>query len=157
MATSIIDYVFRELAISYLGRHDLAHAEPHDVLPDAMGDGEQEKLLQLAGKTVSKGFVRSSNLYFINPQARTETTTAQTQQVTTTARAAGGGTVAEEVVNVRVTEVTQSRRAMQVETHKMARMKGYEGDACSDCGNFTLVRNGTCMKCETCGTTSGCS
>src|SRR5690606_21901801 len=38
-----------------------------------------------------------------------------------------------------------------------ARMKGYEGDACSDCGNFTLVRNGTCMKCDTCGTTSGCS
>ena len=38
-----------------------------------------------------------------------------------------------------------------------ARMKGYEGDACGECGNFTLVRNGTCMKCTTCGSTSGCS
>jgi ribonucleoside-diphosphate reductase alpha chain len=38
-----------------------------------------------------------------------------------------------------------------------ARMKGYEGDACGSCGNFTLVRNGTCMKCDTCGSTSGCS
>jgi ribonucleoside-diphosphate reductase alpha chain len=38
-----------------------------------------------------------------------------------------------------------------------ARMKGYEGDACGDCGNFTLVRNGTCLKCDTCGATSGCS
>ncbi len=38
-----------------------------------------------------------------------------------------------------------------------ARMKGYEGDACGTCGNFTLVRNGTCMKCNTCGSTSGCS
>jgi ribonucleoside-diphosphate reductase alpha chain len=38
-----------------------------------------------------------------------------------------------------------------------ARMKGYEGDACGGCGNFTLVRNGTCMKCNTCGSTSGCS
>jgi ribonucleoside-diphosphate reductase alpha chain len=38
-----------------------------------------------------------------------------------------------------------------------ARMKGYEGDACGSCGNFTLVRNGTCMKCNTCGSTSGCS
>ena len=38
-----------------------------------------------------------------------------------------------------------------------ARMKGYEGDACGACGNFTLVRNGTCMKCNTCGSTSGCS
>jgi ribonucleoside-diphosphate reductase alpha chain len=38
-----------------------------------------------------------------------------------------------------------------------ARMKGYDGDACGQCGNFTLVRNGTCMKCDTCGSTSGCS
>jgi ribonucleoside-diphosphate reductase alpha chain len=38
-----------------------------------------------------------------------------------------------------------------------ARMKGYEGDACGECGNFTLVRNGACMKCDTCGATSGCS
>ena len=38
-----------------------------------------------------------------------------------------------------------------------ARMKGYEGDPCGECGNFTLVRNGTCMKCDTCGSTSGCS
>ena len=38
-----------------------------------------------------------------------------------------------------------------------ARMKGFERDACSECGNFTLVRNGTCLKCNTCGATSGCS
>jgi ribonucleoside-diphosphate reductase alpha chain len=38
-----------------------------------------------------------------------------------------------------------------------ARMKGYEGDSCEECGNFTLVRNGTCLKCDTCGGTSGCS
>ena len=40
---------------------------------------------------------------------------------------------------------------------QQARSKGYEGEACGDCGNFTLVRNGTCMKCVTCGATSGCS
>ena len=38
-----------------------------------------------------------------------------------------------------------------------AKLKGYEGDACTECGNFTLVRNGTCMRCLTCGATSGCS
>jgi ribonucleoside-diphosphate reductase alpha chain len=38
-----------------------------------------------------------------------------------------------------------------------ARLKGFEGDSCGSCGNFTLVRNGTCMKCNTCGSTSGCS
>ena len=46
---------------------------------------------------------------------------------------------------------TRAKRAAE------ARMKGYEGDACGSCGNFTLVRNGTCMKCNTCGSTSGCS
>lgn len=38
-----------------------------------------------------------------------------------------------------------------------AKMKGYEGDACFECGNFTLIRNGTCLKCDTCGASSGCS
>ena len=45
----------------------------------------------------------------------------------------------------------------RVEKIREARMKGYEGDSCGECGNFTLVRNGTCLKCETCGSTSGCS
>jgi ribonucleoside-diphosphate reductase alpha chain len=40
---------------------------------------------------------------------------------------------------------------------QVARMKGYEGDACPVCGHFTLVRNGTCMRCDTCGSTTGCS
>ena len=38
-----------------------------------------------------------------------------------------------------------------------AKAKGYEGEMCGECGNFTLVRNGTCMKCDTCGSTTGCS
>jgi ribonucleoside-diphosphate reductase alpha chain len=38
-----------------------------------------------------------------------------------------------------------------------AKLKGYEGDCCGECGNYTMVRNGTCMKCDTCGSTSGCS
>jgi ribonucleoside-diphosphate reductase alpha chain len=39
----------------------------------------------------------------------------------------------------------------------IARMRGYQGDSCGECGNFTLVRNGTCLKCDTCGSTTGCS
>jgi ribonucleoside-diphosphate reductase alpha chain len=46
---------------------------------------------------------------------------------------------------------SRARRAAE------ARLKGFEGDSCGSCGNFTLVRNGTCMKCNTCGSTSGCS
>jgi len=44
-----------------------------------------------------------------------------------------------------------------VSTASIAKLKGYEGDPCTDCGQLTLVRNGTCLKCQTCGATSGCS
>lgn len=47
--------------------------------------------------------------------------------------------------------------AAHAERLAFARLRGYEGDACRDCGNFTLVRNGTCFKCDTCGSTTGCS
>ena len=46
---------------------------------------------------------------------------------------------------------------VSVSQRDKARMQGYEGDPCGDCGNYTLVRNGTCLKCNTCGGTSGCS
>ena len=46
---------------------------------------------------------------------------------------------------------------LRLERIRTARMKGYEGDSCDECGNFTLIRNGTCLKCDTCGATSGCS
>ena len=178
MATSILDYIFRELAVSYLGRHDLAHAEDSDMLPDAMGDGEKaEKLLQIAGKAVSQGYVRSSNLYFLKNHGKNKTEgggdSVATQSAppgspsnTVASVSMGAGSalamdthaafaqgIAEEVKVTRVTEVTESRRSA---VH-VARMKGYEGDACGECANFTLLRNGTCMKCDTCGATSGCS
>jgi ribonucleoside-diphosphate reductase alpha chain len=44
-----------------------------------------------------------------------------------------------------------------VDLRSQAKMKGYEGDTCGECGNYTMVRNGTCLKCDTCGSTSGCS
>ena len=46
---------------------------------------------------------------------------------------------------------------MELDRRTEARMKGYEGDNCGECGNYTMVRNGTCLKCDTCGSTSGCS
>ena len=69
------------------------------------------------------------------------------------ANAGSGMAMQEEVKVTRVTEVTESRRSAV----SMARTKGYQGDACGECGNFTLLRNGTCLKCDTCGSTSGCS
>ncbi len=45
----------------------------------------------------------------------------------------------------------------QADARAVARMKGYLGEACPECQNMTLVQNGTCKKCETCGATTGCS
>ena len=50
-----------------------------------------------------------------------------------------------------------SAAAKEAEQVRVAKMKGYEGDACGSCGSFTLVRNGSCLKCMSCGGTSGCS
>ena len=47
--------------------------------------------------------------------------------------------------------------SVSLDARTKARMQGYEGEACGECGNYTLVRNGSCMKCNTCGGTSGCS
>jgi ribonucleoside-diphosphate reductase alpha chain len=64
--------------------------------------------------------------------------------------ASGGGAV---VLSAATAHAVPDR----LERVREARLKGFEGDACTECGNFTLVRNGTCMKCTTCGSTSGCS
>jgi ribonucleoside-diphosphate reductase alpha chain len=55
------------------------------------------------------------------------------------------------------TDARAHARQAAAEKRAEARAKGYEGEACGECGNFTLVRNGTCMKCDTCGGTTGCS
>src|ERR1700743_3685028 len=60
-ATSILDYVFRELAVSYMGRFDLAHVDPSESNFDAMGKGVEEGRPpeQPSNKYLSKGLTRS--------------------------------------------------------------------------------------------------
>lgn len=162
MATSLLDYIFRELAISYLGRDDLAHATPADLMPDTTGRGDKDDglpplsndvsdALERVQKFASSGYVRGSNLVVLNT---TKTTSNDSELQTVAMTAAAGATSATVAVGSGSlnggTDATADARTT-------ARMKGYEGDACSECGNFTLVRNGTCMKCNTCGSTSGCS
>ncbi len=141
MATSILDYIFRELAISYLGRGDLAHAEPGDLLPDTVGKGEAQSTLRdppevaaIVQRDVSNGFIRNK-LTVLH----------------------GGQSAAALALAAEDEEEEDPTRALRLERIRAARIKGYEGDSCADCGNFTLVRNGTCLKCDTCGATSGCS
>ncbi|MFZ4071780.1 MAG: hypothetical protein ACOYJ6_16950 [Caulobacterales bacterium] len=57
-ATSILDYIFRELAVSYLDREDLAHVDPYSVRHDGIGKGAVEA--EAAVKLISKGFARGA-------------------------------------------------------------------------------------------------
>ena len=73
------------------------------------------------------------------------------------AAAGGAGSSLSSLSTTTSTAVSSGSIASSQDQVAAAKLKGFEGDSCSDCGNFTLVRNGTCMKCVTCGSTSGCS
>ena len=174
MATSILDYIFRELAVSYLARNDLAHAKPADLMHDAMGSGHAESdfdimedAINAVEKLTSQGFVRSQKLTVIKGGAANKKAKAAPVQAEATqayAAAGGGGAMPQSMsggmaqsgggaMNVEATLVETVD--IHMERVREARMRGYEGDSCPECGNFTLVRNGTCLKCDTCGGTTG--
>src|SRR5262249_53813636 len=190
-ATSILDYVFRELAVSYLSRFDLAHAEPSDSGFDARGKGGQEGKPPEAARYVPRGLTRSrTDKLVVMPGGSSPSPAlagegrgggtggaASTGAKVTSIAAAGpsarahgvdGATAlkperapspAEALQNLpwSRTEPRADARALAAEKRAEAKAQGYEGEACGECGNFTLVRNGTCLKCNTCGSTTGCS
>jgi ribonucleoside-diphosphate reductase alpha chain len=211
-ATSVLDYIFRELAVSYLGRNDLAHVIPaqDDDLGHGVSNGvpkdtreSAKDLEQTITRMTSNGFVRGQfkSLAVVRGGAATaaaldhdfehahehthehafaEAVDAPLADAMSEVRAAvmeAAGSLgapasgrheaarmesmnpvglAVATIEARMTR-TDSTRDVYARRAAEARMKGYEGDACGACGNFTLVRNGTCMKCDTCGSTSGCS
>jgi ribonucleoside-diphosphate reductase alpha chain len=175
MSTSLLDYIFRELAISYLGRNDLAHVEPEDMQPDSVGSGAPERALPERSEEVaieqmkqvaSTGFLRNRFVVFNGGaqvhQGNGAAPTVSAGAASQTAAATGGLTVPAGNGDASQEAVSVDAALMQDVDNRLdrireARMKGFEGDACGECGNFTLVRNGTCLKCNTCGATSGCS
>jgi ribonucleoside-diphosphate reductase alpha chain len=182
-ATSIIDYVFRELAVSYMGRFDLAHVDPTETNFDAIGKGVDEGRApeQPSNKYLSKGLTRSrtDNLVVMRGGSEPQVDARGSGNVTSlashgpTARSTDAveGAVAlkqEAQHDLSPTEklealqwskagTAQQQAPSKAERRAEAKAKGYEGEMCGECGNFTLVRNGTCMKCDTCGSTTGCS
>ena len=201
-ATSIIDYVFRELAISYLGRNDLAHVDPSEISNTSLGRGMSEGRLP-----VSKGLTRGQTFKVVSggepkgfaggsgPSGTTPTRAAPTAVSGSNVRSLAAGTatvtalkptisaLAEEATAFKrdyeekareAEEAEQAEASAELFTHDAAKeaaeakavaanrrqkaiMQGYTGNMCSECQNFTMVRNGTCEKCDTCGATSGCS
>ncbi|WP_028035743.1 vitamin B12-dependent ribonucleotide reductase [Chelativorans sp. J32] len=201
-ATSILDYVFRELAVSYLGRADLAHVDTSDFSNTALGRGINE------GKALpfSKGLMRGATPFKVvsgkgepkgeaAPGSLANARAAPTASSGSNVRAISSGAtvtalkhayaglqeeatafrrdyeerardLAEEVaeeegVNALFTDTAAEEAAeakkLESQRRQQAIMQGYTGNMCSECQNFTMVRNGTCEKCDTCGATSGCS
>ena len=151
-STSILDYVFRELAVSYLGRNDLAHTDNSDV-DFSLGAGVDEGALKknqipwkIVKKMSSQGFLRgqtSEKLMVVNSSSDTSSYSESSN-------------IEKGVSTPDAIKASSSGDAMASKV-QVARMMGYEGDACPECSAFTLVRNGTCLKCDSCGATTGCS
>ncbi len=151
-ATSILDYIFRELAVSYLDRTDLAHVAPTGESFDDLGHGEAEG--RDAGGE-ARGEVAQRSIEMIKHVSSTGYLRKRLPQELMVLQAgadlAGGFALAGLALR------SETATATLIDQRTKARMQGYEGDPCGECGNFTLVRNGTCLKCNTCGATSGCS
>ena len=152
--------------MSYLDRTDLAHVKPEGASFDDIGRGEEEgvsnlraleeakaaKGIEVLKQMVSTGYHRN--------RVPHEFVVYQGGQM--------AGAIADGALALDTTldaAVALANRVPEVATVALApmdhrtkaKMQGYEGDPCGECGNYTLVRNGTCMKCNTCGGTSGCS
>ncbi|MFK7791632.1 MAG: vitamin B12-dependent ribonucleotide reductase [Devosiaceae bacterium] len=167
-ATSILDYIFRELAVSYLGRYDLAHVQPDEAGATTLGKGEDAEKPS-ANSIVSAGLVRgkvAERLQVVGGSAAgfapAPGTVTASQSSAAVATAAAVQLAPEPVLAGDITPALAPTTATKplesvAEQRTIARMKGYEGENCGECGNFTMVRNGTCLKCDTCGSTSGCS
>ncbi len=157
-ATSILDYIFRELAVSYLDRTDLAHVKPEGASFDDLGRGEEDGLSNVA--EISDG-AASKSLEVLKQISSTGYLRKRLPQDLMVLNGGAGSTegMTEAAVEFEAHSetVVVSEAATGMDARTKAKMQGYEGDPCGECGNYTLVRNGTCMKCNTCGSTSGCS
>ena len=128
MSTSIIDYIFRELAVSYLDRNDLSHVS-----------AEELEKAKVNSPTIAEPDYDSEEVVSERMIHLDKTSTPGID------RTASNGNL-----------VKASARKMSKKVQE-ARIRGYTGDVCPECQSVTMVRNGTCLKCETCGATTGCS
>jgi ribonucleoside-diphosphate reductase alpha chain len=153
MSTSIIDYIFRELAITYLGRGDLAQVKEEDLRMDSMKKDEQDPECMDAEEADPASLAALS--------ISTDRFPKREGKGSGNGHGNGHGSAQASVARMEMTQMTRETvtlTATAVQTQRQtARLKGYEGDPCTECKQFTMVRNGTCLKCETCGATSGCS
>jgi len=146
------------LAISYLDRTDLAHVQPEGESFDTLGRGVEEGVsnVQQANEENLAMIKQVSSTGYLRKRLPQELMVLQGGQANLFQHdsSSQAAVATETPVGLAVKETAAMP---QLDDRAKAKMQGYEGDACGDCGNYTLVRNGTCMKCNTCGATSGCS
>ncbi len=142
-STSVIDYIFRELAVTYLGRNDLAHIDPteHSSTPKNIvkkfePDFESEEIV---GERVIE--LDQSHIDVYPDQSKS----SYNYNLSTS-----------ETMFTHPEKYSSEVKSLKDKV-KSAIEKGYTGDVCTECQSMTMVRNGTCLKCMTCGATSGCS
>ncbi len=153
MATSLLDYIFRELAVSYLGRYDLAHVQPSMEM-DAMGiKADDDYVAEEAGPTQVRPAGVAEQFHPVSTHLRPGQSESPSQPqaslvppIPTPPSSARGTATSTATLTMPKTEAINAAKA-----------KGYTGNACSECGQLTMVRNGACEKCDSCGATSGCS
>jgi ribonucleoside-diphosphate reductase alpha chain len=187
-ATSVLDYIFRELAISYLDRADLAHVDPSEIGNTILGKGEDQSARPdgsgggtSASRVVSKGLTRGrseklmlvtgkeadhdtktraeggSNTVMLYPTSGATALKVEPQSEHETSQESSIVHLGFAAPEARSESAPATKAKAGTAQRMEALMKGYQGDSCGECGNFTLVRNGTCLKCDTCGATTGCS
>ncbi len=182
-ATSILDYIFRELAISYLDRIDLAHVSPDKVGSTILSGGISEDEAarnrgdshapatvpaeRFVSRGMTRGRVANQKLMIVSSDAQLSDNPVKALQTSvasvTALKTATALKQTEPLPAVGHADLDPDHAPAAKPVHKHealraeAQMKGYTGDQCSECHNFTMVRNGTCLKCETCGATTGCS
>ncbi|MEP4038825.1 vitamin B12-dependent ribonucleotide reductase [Pseudophaeobacter sp.] len=163
-ATSVLDYVFRELAVSYLDRTDLAHVKPEGPAFDDIGRGEEEGVSNLSELSESAAtrslevLKQISSTGYLRKRLPQDLVVLQGGQNGETGLMNAATSPTDPVADLQsLVPEASAAPVMGMDARTKAKMQGYEGEACGECGNYTLVRNGTCMKCNTCGSTSGCS
>jgi len=139
-STSIIDFIFRDLAINYLGRYDLAHSIPEEV--KAVLDSEDD----------DAGFDDDDSSDDLPLPGHYGASAMATKSISIDSN--GGVSVEGASVGMKMMSARQSDYSAR---YAKAKLQGYEGDPCPECGALTLLRNGSCLKCDSCGATTGCS
>ncbi|MCB0749916.1 MAG: vitamin B12-dependent ribonucleotide reductase, partial [Ignavibacteriae bacterium] len=127
MATSIIDYIFRELAVTYLSRNDLSHVDESEIIKSKSSHNSVVEPDFISEEVISERMIHLDR---------------ENVKVVAKSPSSSNGNGA---------------KAQAASKIKQARNLGYTGDICPECQSLTMVRNGTCLKCETCGATTGCS